>query len=472
LAYNYFAQDEEEVNQPGAQPLQQLGQESPVVKATAQQQGQPGGTVSGSFTNLQSYLEANKPVQFGQKVAGQVESDIAGAEQAQKEAETGFRGDVSRGTIQRDEGLLRGVEEAPEKVDVGAFEKMREARYTGPKSFAESQYYQPAYSQTERASQAATATETEGGRKAYLQSKYGSGAGRYDYTPGQQALDAMLIQQDPQGRRALEAARGRGVQAKERFGTLSSALNQYAGQGAQETAQTRAAARGAIGIDESGQVTAESPISRLQRGVQGRTMQARANEQAEYQAMLQALRNRDISAQQAGRFGLTENTRLFNVIPERYLSPGPEPTEAEVASPEEQARMAALSRLAGIENTRLPYAELAGTYQPGSRVTFNRDRFFEELGAKGAAFAERINRPIFAAGGYTDPEYGLAVTHPYTRGGIEGELSEISRLRPQYEELERFGGGPDVASFRERERQAQALRDEIYRRYGYGNILA
>lgn len=260
MAFDYFGQQEED--QQGQQQSQQgqnqqsLGSESPVVTGSEPSSG--AKTSSGSFTNLQSYLDANKGLNFGQEVAGKVQNQITGAEKAQQAAATGFKSAADQGSVAKNTDLLNSVRTDATSV-VGdqskkaEFEKMRDASYQGPMNLVDkTELYNPAAQATDKAYQTAQQTKDEGGRKAFLQQEYGSGAGRYGYNSGMQKLDNLLIQQDPGSKQAFAQTQQNAANAKNAFGTMKTDLNQYAQGKKQETAATRKSALDTLGLDDQG----------------------------------------------------------------------------------------------------------------------------------------------------------------------------------------------------------------------------
>jgi hypothetical protein len=257
MAYDLFENqdDEDAAKQQQATGQVQLGPQTGTQvsgDAKAQNSGSGGGTSSGAYTNLQSYLDANKSLNFGSDVAGQVQKKVDTANQAQSEAETGFKSDVDKATVNSNPDLINQVgtdatqiTSSPEKTS--DFLRMRNAEYGGPNSLVdEADRYKAVSGATGTAQEQAEATKSEGGRKALLDTTYGSGAGRYDYTPGQKNLDNLLIQNDPNSREAFQSTQQNAAAAGQGFQSLKDQLQGYAGQGKATTAATRAGrARGA-----------------------------------------------------------------------------------------------------------------------------------------------------------------------------------------------------------------------------------
>lgn len=102
MAVDYFGQEEEDENNV-QQAVQQVGPQSGgVIQAGPQggpQDNTRKGTSSGSYTNLQSYIDANRGSGFGQRFQGQVEEGISGGRRAIGEAEDKFKEAVGKGGL-------------------------------------------------------------------------------------------------------------------------------------------------------------------------------------------------------------------------------------------------------------------------------------------------------------------------------------------------------------------------------------
>lgn len=389
MAFDYFQQDEDEKNGDQSGQPKNIGSESPITTGTqnqaAQPGGQPGGTSSGSFTNLQKYLDANSSLKFGQKIAGRVEGQVGEAEKNIADTGTQFKSKVDQSATPYDQQLIdsaksdpRGV--AADQAKSDAFAKMRDANYAGPKTLSDDdELYSKASGSAQKANELATTTGTEGGRKAYLDQNYGAGAGRYDYSAGQKKLDQYLIQNDPGSREQFEALAGRGQKAANDFSTLKDSLNSYAGQKAADTSKARQDSRASIGLDDAGNFQQTGPIATTMAGLQQKAQQAQQQKQSEYQALTNALSGYKLDPGQFTKTGLTEGEQTYGVNPNSYLKTGANPEAGDVVSQDDQATVAALAKLAGKENTFLPDASRAGSYDPNKANTFDKLGFESEI---------------------------------------------------------------------------------------------
>lgn len=286
MAYDFFGQDEEDLKQNDPMNVS-LGQESPVVTGGGQKvegSGSPKGTRSGQFTNLNQYLDANKSLGFGQKVADRVGTKVQAATGAIDDTDRSFRTESDAGSVDRDDNLIGriGTDATGLVSNAGDFakvQKMRDAQYQGPQNFASYGKYGSTLDAVQKAQQATDATQTEGGRKSLLDQEFGSGAGRYDYNAGQKKLDNLLIQNDPASREAFQNQQQQAQAAQQRFQDLNQALDSYAQQNKAKTQATRTATRGAIGIDDTGAVldSGNGAIQAARAGLDQRVTQEKGN---------------------------------------------------------------------------------------------------------------------------------------------------------------------------------------------------
>lgn len=232
LPYNPF-EDEEEGNdsqqnplQGGQAPLQgnqppssggeqQLTSgESGPISGPAPTTGQAGTPESrrssGRFTNLQKFLEANKPAQLGQKIGGVIgeQTQEAGQklQQSRQELESGI-GQVKQareqtfGSAGGAVSQLAGTQPANLQQAEKDIRAARALEYGGPTELAKASELE---SSKQKLASMGEATGTEAGRFGLLQTLFG----KPTYTKGQQKLDQLILQADPNAAKALQEAKG------------------------------------------------------------------------------------------------------------------------------------------------------------------------------------------------------------------------------------------------------------------------
>lgn len=468
MAYAFEDKEREDELAQQGQP-KQIGTESAVIQEGAQPTEQTDKG-SGQYVNLENYLKSNAPRQFGQEVAGKIGEKITGAEQAQKQAETGFKGEVDKGAVDYNEELVKRAAERPEEVAgdedlYNQFQSQRTAQYKGPNNLVDrSDIFSPAQRATREATEEADLTGDEYGRQTILDRYYGSGAGNSGYTRGQQNLDNLLISNDPNARDAFEAQRQRAQGVGQGYQSLQDQLNQYAQQKALSTKTAAEKAQELVG--GSKQQTQEQINKRYQDTVSGLNAQTQKAKEL-------AAQNK-ISKDLADRYGI-QSMRNFGVNPSDYIRTAANPTIHEVVTPEERNRYEALAKLMGGEEDMLPYADLAGKFDQSKYMEFDKDRYLNDVKAKEAQYnqfmtnpwwswgntingggvsfsgGQRLNNndPIFdAIRGYTLPRNSIQDTLDFYKTdagqaflGPPGDSSSTSRYNTSlYNELQRLVG--------------------------------
>lgn len=499
MAYVYEDLEDDKDKQQG--DGQQLGAGSGVVVSEAAGKDTSGPkeqTGSGTYTNLQSYLDANKAADMGGKVSEKLGQTIEGAKQAQSESEAGFKSAADTGSVDYNEGLVNESTSTPESVVADTqkksdFAKMRDAQYGGPESFNTTDYFQPAYQKTKQATDEAKLTDTESGRSTLLDQYYGSGVNNYNYTKGQKNLDQLLIQNDPRAKDAFAKQREEADKLNTGFGDLESNLNAYAQQKAAQTAQTRANTRSAIGIDEQNQV-AGGALKAQQDKIQNAFGQSQQDYEKNISDLMNQLKAKDISAENAKKLGLNEGMRIYGVDPSKYGQQGTAPTIHSATSKEDAARLQALTELAGIDNTFLPYDDQIGTYDPATAGAFDTSRFLNDVGAQEAAYNELLNRQALNRGfsyvtnpaapggqnlnniyginlGY-DPRNGTELA-PFTYGDTGAASMSLNDLIREREKA-RASGKFDIfpKEMNAASNALDAVLNAIKQKYNYNDILA
>lgn len=189
--------------------------QGPVAAPTAQ----PG---SGSFTNLNQYVEANKDQGAGlgsklaqnvQQTANQGLSSLGASQQEFSKAQQAAGVNPNDFTTEKITQTAQKALDNPSDIgqsDIDAFNQARakSAAFTAgsdvaPKDIQELTSYQGAVSQLQGAQDKANLTGTESGRETLLRDTFK----RPDYTKGQSALDQLFTQNVPENRQKFESLR-------------------------------------------------------------------------------------------------------------------------------------------------------------------------------------------------------------------------------------------------------------------------
>lgn len=470
MAIDFFLDDEEQKNQPAGQSSEStpLSQEGGVIAGAAPGANSDGSkpTSSGTWTNLQNYLSANDGSGFGGQVAGKVQSDVDSAKQSIDSADKGFRSQVDQSTTSYDPELVDSAISDPTSFvqdagKVSQFDKQRDANYSGPSTLSDNaSLYNPASTAVSEAQQETQADRSEGGRMALLDKFYG-GSGK-SYTQGQKSLDNFLVQSDPTAQAGFDTANKGASDLQNYLSTTATGDQNYASQGRGTTENAQNQTRAALGIDQNGNLIPGAGAIGQNLTAIDQAVTARQN------ALTQAHQTLDptnaipslsgltpdqlsamgIDPSQYGAVdprtgvqlkGLTPDRFAGTVGPDGYLygvNPGQFETFANsadinrytVANPDQQAKLSALARLAGVDDTFITpeSGQTAGDLSSAPLYNFNNS------GPNGFAQAEATARQNF-----TNDMQG--VINKYNKIASSGGLiagpsiqSDINQVRAKY----------------------------------------
>jgi hypothetical protein len=503
MAYEYkFDEDEEKNQQQDAE--RQLGTESAIVsKATGPVQDSEKG--SGQYTNLQTYLDANKDTGFAGRFSGKVGETVTQAEQAQSDVGSQFKQRADSSYVPYDEQLTQKAINAPKDVlsnqqEFERFKKQRDASYTGPKNLVdEPELFTGAQQKVQKAQTEAGLTDTERGRRALLDQYFGSGAGRYDYTKGQQDLDELLVRLDPESKQRLTQVRQKAEPLAGQYEALKNQLSQYAANRAGETSEAKRRTRAALGITDSGELAGSGAIQQTRGQIESTYNKAIADRNAKLNSYKNQLSSGIIDRSLGNQYGLMSalsskglpggsSFRSYGVNPMSYYREGAAPNINQVMSKEQQSRYDALNQLAGRQNAEFNYADLAGTYDPSQDAYFDVNRLAGDIASRKSQYDSLMGRQAFTYGNRAsdgNASFGPGVrladaSDPYLGGvgeyaTVAGSLQDqINWYNNPNQVAMRDPNQPDyynsnAAYYRERYGNLQKVLDRINREYG-GNI--
>lgn len=324
------------------------------------------------FFNLRKYIQENKP-QIAEKIGekfGQQQAKVTGdiGKEQQQFAQQFQTPETQR--LQKAQQLMGNVfdpgkatqfasdtEGSDQFADYGQtaqdrlnfFKQLREGQYSDPYQINEDKLRQGITG----LEQTANLGKTESGRFQLLKNAFGSTP---QYTTGQQRLDQLLLQGNPEQMRQLQTMRKGTEPVQQQF----EQLRQTVGTGKEQIAQNAADIQRQINqallgtdqliVDQYGNVTRKDTgaIAGLEGTLQERLEQAQ-NMRGERLAEIQeGLRNRQLSADDLALLGLQEGESLYGLDVAPYLQEGEVPTISAISTPEEVARYRALTELAGL----------------------------------------------------------------------------------------------------------------------------
>lgn len=409
--------------------------------------GQIAKRGSGNFADLGEYLRVNKPLEFGQQVAGKIGDEIGKADETVTGAETEFKSRVDANTVRDTDDLAGKLATDPRQVDKDQFARLRDAEYKGPASLADSKDISSRVrGSTGAALGKANASQTEGGRFALLDNYFG----RPQYTQGEKTLDNLLIQNDPGSKDAFQQMRDNASAVSKKAEQLPASTLSYAAQGAQATRDARQGARGALGIDDSGNPTNSGAIGTARSDLAKRTSDMNAQRAQQFQQA------KTIAGQ--NKFGLTPEfleamgvtgDRGYGVDPTQFLTQGQTLADRQVATADDAARFRALEELAGGNLSMLDDYSQVGSAANSPAYNFNKQGYQGTVAnekaayqsassqnqAQAASLQQQINAILSDNNMMKDPWEREAQAAPYI-----AQLNELKRQKALLDQ--KYLGGP------------------------------
>jgi hypothetical protein len=377
------------------------------------QKGNPAQTNTGSgFQNLDRYLQANAPKQFGQQVLGKVGDEVQKAGENQQAAGERFGQQVQQANTLPTEQQIDTAIEKPKEADKDAFQDWMKQKYTGPNNIAESQdIYNQFWSGTQQAGTRANLLGTEAGRFSLLDSYFG----KPNYSFGQKSLDNLLVQESGLGKETRDL-RNQATQLKTTGNQQAKQLSSLAGQRAADVDASRQLVRGRIGLDDQGNVITgdnAGAIGKKWSEVDQAVKDANAERHQINNLLLNDLKTGKLSYEDMAKLGLTDGMNLYGLNLDKYYTAGADLTKNQVMTPEQQAQIQALSELAGITDT---YAQgtLGGKTDP---FTFNTDRLLQDISGTEAEYNRMLSeQPVEVGNPAGQPQM-------YTLGRLGKEIA-------------------------------------------------
>ncbi len=302
------------------------------------------------------------------------------AQQNQAKAADQFKEQVNSSNYVPDQSQVNSAIANPTSADPKAFQTWESQSYGGPHSLADSPSLQNQYtSGLNRANTSAKELGSEAGRFSLLDSYFG----RPSYSFGEKSLDNLLAQEGGAGKQARnlqnQAATLQG-QSTQQAQELQNLASQRAGQ----VEQSKNYARGAVGLDENGQVIRGANAGAL--GKQYDSAQAALDQQNQERGHINKTLQGDLSrhalsADDLKSLGL-DNTATYGIDPGNYYSPGNDLTINQTLTPEQRSYIQALSGLAGVTDTFASGAAQDKT----DPYSFDKARFGNDVSASKAGF--------------------------------------------------------------------------------------
>lgn len=337
---------------------------------------------SGMFTNIRKYIEANKPA--AQNITGAVQKNIQSqtgsvAQQIQKQQDE-FKQRIAANQSRIQDASQFGQQAIQQAgsgqltdEDIQRFRNVATGQNTGiedvtPQSFAQQDARAQALSGLVRQAQ------TGQGREELLRRTFGQ---NQQYTRGQRALDALILQGDQQAGQQLART------AQEATSGLTNTLKQARQQALTDTAQLERDEQALIEQLTSGVGTAKTD---LRSNLEKRIEENRARVEAAREALKEGGKLR-ASQEDLEILGLSAGMATYGLNPLEYIR-ARELSTGDVASAEELARAEALGRLAGANQDIITDVSSVGK---GTPIYEGLDRFKQAVENKRRGMENRLS---------------------------------------------------------------------------------
>lgn len=368
-------EDEEKKNQ-----AQNISGTSNVINPNQTANPSPKGTdkkSSGSFVNLQSYLDANK--ENTKSMADTISGGIT--DQAEKTINAGqLYNSATPATIKSysNDDIKNSFYVDPSKADKTQYDNIKNTGgYSGPTSYEKINGYQDFSDNYGKAVNKLNQIDTEVGRQNLVKEQYA----RPSYSQGQSLLDQTLLQNDSY---AKEKMLGTKNKYKDLFGMLDS-TTKTAGDNINQNILTAAANKNQLNKSES------DYMNQFMAPINERIAPTNALNQSIINKYQEDIKNNLLTPEELSQFGLTAGQQTYGVDLNSYLNPNyTQSTVDNVASSEERAKYAALQSLMDKSDGLITTEGKA--INP---ATFNTDQFNKDVASKKAE-VENIaaNTPI------------------------------------------------------------------------------
>lgn len=349
---------------------------------------------SGSWTNLQSYLDAN--ADQGAKVGSDIASTVNQAGQkAQSDTsslDTNFNQAVNDNTVSADPNAVQTAIGAATSLKAGqtlgqdqsdAYNKQANASYGGPTDVTSYGGYGQAAQDVNQASTLANQTQSESGRDVLLNNQY-QNASANGYNQGENNLDQLLLQNSTGGQQALQPLAGQ-------WAGLDGELNNTVTSG-------NAKAQGAVTTDQATSAAAKAALVPATQNFQNQITTGLANLQktnaGAYSQIMADIKSGHLTPEDGKALGIDPNTSNYGVDGTQYLTQGVQPTLQSFATADQYAQAQALAQLAGQSSSSFlapGSVSQAGTAQGAPAYSFNSDQYKSNVATNQGEFTNSLS---------------------------------------------------------------------------------
>lgn len=425
---------------PSSQPPGQAPS-PPAQNAPNQQQG----TSSGRFSNITNYLKANQGYNknsggFGGQIAQNINQRADATKGAIQGSQQNFQQQSQQNANAYGGPSLVGQATADPNAftqdpnQVAKLTAQRDASYTGPTDLQNAQQLQ---GQSQNLTDLTNSAQTEGGRFNMLRTMFN----RPSYSKGQQNLDNLLLQSNPQNLSAVQGTRQSAMDVNRNLNQAQTEAQTQAGNLTDQANQLRDTTRTGLNDAATG----------FNTDINNRVTQAQTQQNQQYNDALNNLKQGGLTQDQMSQLGLQAGTNLYGVDPSQYLNKGQQATAQTLASQQDYSKINALKNLIGgtaqgdVSGILSSFGDTsqAGTYDPTKAIGFDKDTLNSQIAGQKAAYENDINpinQSIGTLQNYLSHAAGGNLENAEQRAqwlqNIQGQGQQISQGQGEY--------GPDA----------------------------
>lgn len=324
---------------------------------------------SGSWVNLNQYLDANKEnaTQMGQNIANKVADNATQAKSSLESFKSQAPGVVNQ--VNTDNYFAN-----PDANKKSEYATMKNTGgYSGPDSVDKVTGYSDTQSKVKKADEQVNALNSESGRFNLLQDTYN----RPQYSQGMKKLDNVLLQKNDESKQAMNQVNEKFKGILDLFNTESTNMGNQINSNIQTAAQNKNAILAAEAKAKNDLI---NPI------------QARANQLNQSNPELINRINSDLSDdtlsdETLGLLGLSSGQNLYDLNLNSYVNPNYTQVGLDnAATAEERAKYAALASM--IDDPTM--TQITSEGKAIKPVSFNKEQFDKDFGAKQAEYNKAL----------------------------------------------------------------------------------
>lgn len=354
---------------------------------------------SGQYTNIQSYLDANKSQgdAMGQKITDDVSSKASDAE---NKINTYQSQEIKTDMYDPNEAINRATELNDEEKN--RYKTVKQTGgYTGPQTVDQAAGYKEANQAATQASQKVKNAGNEFGQQQLLKENYN----RPQYSAGENRLDQVLLQNSAGSKANLEGLSQRYSGLDKALGTANETVGNSINQA---TAQAQANKQAFTPAEEQARKALLTPL-------QKRAEEANLNNPALIKRVEEDAADEVLSEETLALLGLSEGQKIYDMDLRSYLNRNQNQVGINnVANADERKRYAALQSLFDDQSMN----QVTADGQEIKPIGFNKEQFDKDFAGKDAAGMKARNEFNINAAPVFEGAFG-AYNNPFTKANLD-----------------------------------------------------